>query len=157
MTTNRYLRLIAMALTEMIWGTSLTAYNLYSNVSPGLRPWTNWADVHSNFSRVDLFATSGMPPEFIRALMIFWWTLPASSLIFFAFFGFGEEALKEYKKIWRWLMVKVFKRSIDGEKGSPLFGGSSFRSRFVFYFFDSALSFLIEMSLSAEYLEPCAL
>lgn len=54
-------------------------------------------------------------------------------------------------------MVKVFKRSIDGEKGSPLFGGSSFRSRFVFYFFDSALSFLIEMSLSAEYLEPCAL
>lgn len=141
MTTNRYLRLIAMALTEMIWSTSLAAYTLYLNVSPGLRPWTNWANVHSNFSRVGLFPTIELPPQFIEAMMLLWWNLPASGLIFFVFFAFGEEALKEYKKIWRRIMVKVFKRPVGGDKkGSSLFGGS-FRSEFVFIFWFNASLF----------------
>ncbi|KAF8960683.1 pheromone A receptor-domain-containing protein [Flammula alnicola] len=123
LTTNRYLRLIAMSLTEMVWGTSLTAYNLWSNASPGLRPWTNWADVHSNFSRVDLFPTDGIPPEFIRTMMLFWWTLPASSLIFFVFFGFGEEAMKEYRKMWTWFKKTVLRKRDEEKKGS-LFGTS---------------------------------
>jgi pheromone a factor receptor len=118
-----------MAMTEMVWGTTLTAYNLWNNVSPGLRPWTNWADVHSNFSRVDLFATAGIPAEFIRTMMLFWWTLPASSLIFFAFFGFGEEAMKEYSKVWVWFKRAVLRKP-EEEKKSSLFGGS-FPSRFV--------------------------
>lgn len=130
MTTNRYLRLIAMALTEMMWGTSLTAFNLFSNVSSGLRPWQSWANVHSNFLRVGVFPTLLLPPRFITAMMVLWWTLPASGFIFFAFFGFGEEALKEYKKVWVWVMVKVFKRSM-GEKSKSLFGGSSVPSRFL--------------------------
>jgi pheromone a factor receptor len=137
MTTNRYLRLIAMALTEMIWGTSLTAFNLFSNVSIGLRPWKSWANVHSNFLRVGLFPISVLPPQFVTTMMILWWSIPASGLIFFAFFGFGEEALKEYKKVWAWIMVKVFRRPIGGEKGKSLFGGSSIPSRsvspFIYY------------------------
>nr|ANB67034.1 pheromone receptor [Agrocybe salicacicola] len=127
LTTNRYLRLIAMALMEMVWGTTLTAYNLWSNVSPGLRPWTDWDDVHSNFSRVDLFATAGIPKEFLRTMMLFWWTLPASSFIFFLFFGFGEEAMKEYSKAFTWVKTTVLRRPAEGDKkGSSLF--SSFPS-----------------------------
>ena len=133
MTTNRYLRLIAMALTEMILGTSLTVFNLFSNVSVGLRPWISWENVHSNFSQVGLFPTSIMPPQLMTNVMIVWWTLPASSIIFFAFFGFGEETLKEYKKVWVWIKVKVFKRPMNGEKGKSSFGGSFSRSRFVFF------------------------
>lgn len=60
--------------------------------------------------------------------MIIWWTLPASSIIFFAFFGFGEEASKDYKKVWVWIKVNVFKRPKSGEKGNPFFGGSLLRS-----------------------------
>ncbi|KAH9476601.1 Pheromone B beta 1 receptor [Psilocybe cubensis] len=121
LTTNRYLRLIAMSLTEMAWGTSLTAYNLWNNVSPGLRPWTTWADVHSNFSRVDPFPLSEVPPWFTKTMMLFWWTMPASSIIFFVFFGFGEEALKEYRRIWGWIRRNVFRRP-EVEKTKKPFG-----------------------------------
>ena len=134
LTSSHFLRLIAMALTLMVWGTSLTAFNLYSNVSSGLRPWKSWEDVHSNFSRIAFFPAALLPPQFIQAMTLFWWTIPASSLIFFVFFGFGEETLKGYKKAWRWLMVKAFKRPINGEKGS-IFGGSSLRDRFVTFLF----------------------
>lgn len=133
MTTNRYLRLIAMALTEMVLGISLTAFNLFSNVSLGLRPWISWENVHSNFSRVGLFPTSTLPPQLVTNMMIVWWTLPASSIIFFAFFGFGEEPLNEYKKVWVWVKIKVFRRPMGGENGSSFHGGSSC-SRFVFFF-----------------------
>lgn len=110
-----------MAVTEMVWGTVFTAYNLYNNVSPGLRPWTNWADVHSNFSRVDIFATAGIPPEFIRSMMVFWWAMPASALIFFLFFGFGEEAKKEYRRVWNWIKITILRRPAPE---APVYTGS---------------------------------
>ncbi|KAF8174227.1 GPCR fungal pheromone mating factor, partial [Pholiota molesta] len=116
LTTNRYLRLIAMAVTEMVWSTTLTSYNLWNNVVGGLRPWTNWNDVHSNFSRVATFTTLDVPPQFLRIMMLFWWTLPASSLIFFVFFGFGEEALKEYKKVGRWFKTTILRRPTEEKK-----------------------------------------
>lgn len=141
-------------MTEMIWGASLTAFNLFSNVSAGLRPWKSWANVHSNFSRVGLFPTLSLPPHFVTTIMILWWSIPASGLIFFAFFGFGEEALKEYKKVWAWITVKVFRRHGRGEKGKSLFGDSSVRSRFVF-FYSLYLFVLIETLLSVAHFEPC--
>jgi len=130
LTTNRYLRLIAMALTEMSWGTTLTAYNLWNNVSVGLRPWTNWDDVHSNFSRVHVFPALFIPKEYLRVMMLFWWSIPASSFIFFAFFGFGEEAVKEYTKIWTWFKTVVLRKCSSEKKGMSLGGSTS--SGFVF-------------------------
>jgi len=113
-----------MAVTEMAWGTIFTSYNMYINVSPGLRPWTNWADVHSNFARVDLFPAISIPPEFLRVMMVFWWAMPASSFIFFLFFGFGEEAVKEYRRVWTW-----FKKTILRRKVEKPFVSTSFSSR----------------------------
>ncbi|KAF9441475.1 fungal pheromone STE3G-protein-coupled receptor [Macrolepiota fuliginosa MF-IS2] len=101
LTTNQYLRLIAMAVTNMIWGTVLTSYNLYNNISGGLRPWTTWDDVHSNWSRVDGWPQSILPPDFRRIMMLLWWAMPVSSFIFFIFFGFGEETKKEYLGVWK--------------------------------------------------------
>lgn len=126
LTPNRYLRLIAMAVTEMVWGTVFTAYNLYNNASPGLRPWTTWADVHSNFSRVDLYPASSIPPQFLQSMMVFWWVMPASSIIFFLFFGFGEEAQKEYRKLVVW-----FKRTILRRKTETSTHTSSLSKRYV--------------------------
>ena len=131
LTTNRYLRLIAMALTEMSWGTTLTAYNLWNNVSVGLRPWTTWDDVHSNFSNVHFFPALFIPKEYLRIMMLFWWSIPASSFIFFAFFGFGEEAVKEYMKIWTWFKIVVLRKRSSEKKGMNL--GRSTGSRFVFF------------------------
>ncbi|KAG6851971.1 hypothetical protein C0991_004521 [Blastosporella zonata] len=127
LTTNRYLRLIAMAVTEMVWGTAFTAFNLYNNVSPGLRPWTTWGDVHSNFSRVDQYPTVTIPPHFLRIMMLFWWVMPASAIIFFVFFGFGEEARKEYLKVWTWFRTKILRRPAHVNSSSKISvkGGST--------------------------------
>lgn len=115
LTPNRYLRLIAMSLTEMVWGTVLTSLNIWSNASGGLRPWTTWADVHSNFSRVDSFSTAEMPQSFLRIVFLFWWAIPASSYIFFIFFGFGEDARKEYGKAIVFIRRRLLRQDI-GEK-----------------------------------------
>ncbi|KAF9447631.1 fungal pheromone STE3G-protein-coupled receptor [Macrolepiota fuliginosa MF-IS2] len=123
LTTNRYLRLIAMAFTEMIWCTTLTSYNLYNNITGGLRPWTTWADVHSNFLRVDQFLEMAIPPDFRQVMMLFWWAMPVSSFIFFIFFGFGEEARKEYIKIWQWSKESILRRS-EKEMASSSTSGS---------------------------------
>ncbi|KAF7421275.1 hypothetical protein PC9H_011797 [Pleurotus ostreatus] len=125
LTPNRYLRLIAMAITEIIWGTSFTTLNLWNNVLGGLRPYTNWADVHSGFSRVALFPAILLPPRFISMMMLLWTTMPVSAFIFFVFFGFGEEAKKEYTKLWAWIRRNVLRRK-DSEKAKmiPLSGSS---------------------------------
>jgi hypothetical protein len=111
-----------MALTEMLWGTTLTAYNLYNNVTlAGLRPYTSWAQVHSHFERVQALPTAWLPAKALSVMMLFWWCIPASSIIFFAFFGFGEEAVKEYKRVWDGVKSIVFwRRNARSEKKDPM-------------------------------------
>ncbi|PFH48841.1 hypothetical protein AMATHDRAFT_179768 [Amanita thiersii Skay4041] len=121
LTPSRYLRLIAMSLTETVWGTTLTSYNLYNNIYPGLRPWTNWAGVHSNFSQVAFYPAVSLPPQVFSAMMFLWWAMPASSFIFFIF-GLDEEALREYGKVWMLFRRYIF-RVKDEEKGGPKLSG----------------------------------
>lgn len=112
LTTHRYLRLMAMAVTEIVWGTTLTAFNLYNNVNSGLRPWTSWQDVHSDWLRVDLFAFIELSPSFIKSMFLLWWAMPASAYIFFLFFGLSQEARKEYGKIIKAFQKHVLRQSI---------------------------------------------
>src|SRR6202034_2726481 len=115
------LRLIAMSISQIVWGTSLTSLNLWNNVSDGLRPWTSWDVVHSNFSRIQLFPMIGIPQWYLSIMMVLWWAMPVSSFLFFLFFGFGEEAMKEYRQVWLWIKTKVFRQSV---KGDSLYPGS---------------------------------
>ncbi|KIY44535.1 fungal pheromone STE3G-protein-coupled receptor, partial [Fistulina hepatica ATCC 64428] len=102
LTASRYIRLIAMSVTEMAWVTAFSALNLWSNVTAtGLRPYTSWAYVHSDFSRIDNeYIRALIPDWYWRRIMLFWWLMPASAIIFFLFFGFGQEATKEYRRVW---------------------------------------------------------
>nr|BDD37067.1 pheromone receptor [Rhizopogon roseolus] len=121
LTTHRYLRLMAMAVTEILWGTALTAFNLYNNVESGLRPWISWQNVHSDWLRIDLFAFLELPPSYISSMFLLWWAMPASAYIFFLFFGFGEEARKEYGKVIRAFRRHVLRQTI---KDDTFFGSS---------------------------------
>lgn len=42
-----------------------------------------------------------------------------SSVIFFAFFSFGEDAMREYRECWIWVRRTVFRQDIgrDDKKG----------------------------------------
>ncbi|KAI0310505.1 pheromone A receptor-domain-containing protein [Amylostereum chailletii] len=109
LTTNRYLRLMGMAVVVIIWNTSLNVYNLALNASFEVRPWTSWADVHSNWNRADKYPTALLSESYIQNELLYWWAIPVSSYIMFFFFGLGEEARKEYRKVYMWIRSRVFK------------------------------------------------
>ncbi|KZP27528.1 fungal pheromone STE3G-protein-coupled receptor [Athelia psychrophila] len=115
LTPSRYFRLMLMAVVEMAMGLAITTLDTWSNYQYGMRPWTSWADVHSNFGRIGQFPWILVPQSGRMWDLGMWWTIPLSSLIFFAFFGFGEEAVKEYGKCGAWIRRVVFRQ---GEKGS---------------------------------------
>ncbi|OCH88492.1 fungal pheromone STE3G-protein-coupled receptor [Obba rivulosa] len=113
LTTGRYLRLIAMSVTEILWGTTLTALVMAENIVGGLRPWTNWNDVHSNFSRIGRFALLQYPPYYLQLMILFAWAIPASSIIFFLFFGFSEDVMGDYKRGLVWFRRKVLRQTVN--------------------------------------------
>ncbi|KDQ23635.1 B mating type pheromone receptor [Pleurotus ostreatus PC15] len=125
LTPNRYLRLIAMSITEMLYGSALTSLNLYNNTLNGLRTYKSWEDVHFGFGRIDTYAKILYPQKFYKLMLLFWWTMPITAVIFFVFFGFGEEAKKEYGKLWAWTRRNVLRRK-DSEKAKmiPLSGSN---------------------------------
>ncbi|CAL1697581.1 unnamed protein product [Somion occarium] len=131
--TSRYLRLMAMSITEMAWGTSLTAVTMYDNIAPGLRPWTNWADVHSNFGRIATFRLFMIPPGYLRQIFVMWWAMPVSAYIFFLFFAFGEESVRDYKRVYTWVKTKVLRRPVIFKRAQfgSLSGSNSLPSQLI--------------------------
>ncbi len=107
LTTSRYLRLMAMAFTEIVVTAVSSSITLWFT-SLGLRPWTNWSDVHWDFSRVDTAVMAFAPPMVANYYYAIWYIIPVSSLIFFAFFAFGQEEVKEYSACWAWVRDHVF-------------------------------------------------
>ncbi|KAJ7908603.1 Rcb2.42 [Mycena leptocephala] len=94
---SRYFRLMAMAIVQMFWATFLTVTNMWLTCRGGLRPWISWADVHSNFGRVGVFPRLFIPQEQWAWTYFIFWTLPITAVMFFSFFAFGQDAMKEYK------------------------------------------------------------
>jgi pheromone a factor receptor len=97
--TSRYLRLMCLAGVELLCGVPLSSWVLYLQIKGGLYPWKGWADTHSHFSRVDQVPSllwrsttlSTVANELGR------WIMVICAFIFFAFFGFADEARKNYR------------------------------------------------------------
>ncbi|KAJ7628273.1 pheromone B alpha 1 receptor, partial [Mycena polygramma] len=97
---NRYVRLMCLASTDLLFTIPLSIWVLWVNVSVvGLSPWVSWADTHSNFSRVvqvpglfwraDVYTVASL--ETTRRATV------ACALLFFGYFGFADEAIKNYR------------------------------------------------------------
>ena len=112
LTTSHYLRLMLMAIMEMIMGVAATSFTLWT-ATLDIRPWTGWADVHWNFSRVDQYLAFELSPFVARYYYALWWLPPASSFIFFAFFAFGKDAMREYGAFFSWFRVRLFRLRIQ--------------------------------------------
>ncbi|KAK7030190.1 hypothetical protein R3P38DRAFT_3189151 [Favolaschia claudopus] len=77
-----YLRLMLMSILQMIWSLGITIATLWFTVlSIPIRPYTSWADVHSNFSRIDQFPNLFTPEIILSFRYALWWTIPASTFI----------------------------------------------------------------------------
>ncbi|KZT19586.1 STE3-like pheromone receptor [Neolentinus lepideus HHB14362 ss-1] len=124
-TMGRYLRLMALAMTEMLCTVPIGCYMIYLNASAqNVRPWKGWADTHYDFSRVDQFPSvvwrmyhrSAVSIELTR------WLLPVCAIIFFAFFGFASEARRHYALVFWWVAKRFgFQRPASKPKAYAMF------------------------------------
>ncbi|KAF9555101.1 STE3-domain-containing protein [Agrocybe pediades] len=103
LTSRIYIRLMCLAATEAIGTISLSSLSLYLNSKFPLNPWISWEDTHFNFSRVEQ-----IPARFWRSdpingvnLELSRWLVVLCAFTFFAFFGFADEARKNYRILYR--------------------------------------------------------
>ncbi|EIW57115.1 uncharacterized protein TRAVEDRAFT_105078, partial [Trametes versicolor FP-101664 SS1] len=120
---SRYLRLMLLALIEMFASAAAVSATLGFSVIWDMRPWTNWADVHWDFSRVDTFPTPFLPPFIYRFYYACWWIAPVSAYLFCAFFAFGQEAMGEYKAYALWVWTRVFRQTPRAKSMKSSTGG----------------------------------
>ena len=121
MSTSRYVRLIAMSTTLVLWGTVSTSLAIWANALRGLQPWVSWEHVHSNWNRADPYVWISMSPQSRRFTLLSWSGIPVSSIIIFIFLGSGKDALREYRKVGRDIVNAissgVLKRNEKSGKG----------------------------------------
>ena len=97
---NRYIRLMMLALSEMLFTVPISIYSIYiANKGVPIQPWISWADTHYDFSYVgQVPAVVWMSnPNFRLSVELTRWLFPAAGLLFFLLFGLGSEARKSYR------------------------------------------------------------
>ncbi|KAF5385781.1 hypothetical protein D9615_002418 [Tricholomella constricta] len=118
---SRYLRLMCLASTEIALSVPLALVAIVISSQGDVQPWISWEDVHFGFSWVERYpavvwratSTSNLGLERTR------WGTVVCGLIFFAFFGFAEEAMDHYRfayrAVGRWLGVRTWPvENLDG-------------------------------------------
>jgi pheromone a factor receptor len=92
---NRYMRLIALSSTQLLVNLPMSLYDLIIN-SYDVSPWISWENAHLNYSFVGQLHSAAWRLHANFQLEMNRWIIVFSALSFFAFFGFAEEARKNY-------------------------------------------------------------
>ncbi|KAF7297004.1 STE3-domain-containing protein [Mycena indigotica] len=116
----QYIRLMALTTVLGVWSTIVVALTRSSEYHSGLLPWISWAEVHADFWSFERaqYMLSLIPQATLGPLMFSWASIPISSLITFAFFGVGSEAVTKYRA----LFIAIKMRAGMGDGGDPVTG-----------------------------------
>ncbi|KAK0485444.1 pheromone A receptor-domain-containing protein [Armillaria luteobubalina] len=110
LTVNRYFRLMALATTEICCTMPLAiAVLCLSATSAPIEPWRSWSDTHYQYSRIVqvpalLWRSNRM---LVASYETTRWVTVLCPLVFFAFFGFAEEARKHYRALFNATLKKI--------------------------------------------------
>ncbi|KAH6907369.1 pheromone receptor Rcb2 B44 [Coprinopsis sp. MPI-PUGE-AT-0042] len=98
LTMSRYLRLMGLALVEMCCTTPLAIFVIVLNSKIAPSPYISWEDTHWGYSQIQQVprAIWGMSKLLTVSFELTRWLAPFSAILFFIFFGFAEEAKKQY-------------------------------------------------------------
>jgi pheromone a factor receptor len=94
---------MSMAMVEMFFGLLVTSLNMWWTMRPGLRPWISWDNVHSDWLEVAYFPILIISPTELAWTFALWFMIPIASALFFLFFAFGQDAMKEYGMTLMWI------------------------------------------------------
>jgi len=109
-----YFRLMAISGIEIIGTIPLGTYWIVLNARNGVGPWKSWAYQHSNYSQILQFPDSIWKnnPDLVVGLEVYRWSLVLCASIFFAFFGFAEEARQHYRLIYTSLFHRKKRQNV---------------------------------------------
>ncbi|KDR68304.1 hypothetical protein GALMADRAFT_215958 [Galerina marginata CBS 339.88] len=98
LSSSFYIRLMCFASIELMCTVPMGSYFIYVS-SQDLDPWISWADTHSHFSQVRRYPSAiwHLNPNWKNPVELGRWMGVIGALIFFAFFGFAEEARMNYR------------------------------------------------------------
>jgi len=109
-TFSRYFRLMALATVDILFTIPFFAFIIYANLKlRTVAPWISWDDTHSGFSRIDQIPSHlwRNDPLGQASLEFSRWVVVVCGLVFFAFFGFADEALRNYRKAYTCLTSRL--------------------------------------------------
>jgi len=119
---NRYIRLIALSSLTIFISLPIDLYFIYldARVIP-VYPWISWQDTHGDYSRVGQFPSFiwRAQPASQTVLESFRWLTVLSAFLFFAFFGFAEEARKHYRMAYSFAGSRLHLPQFSTSRGSP--------------------------------------
>lgn len=106
---SRYIRLMILSSTELFLTIPLATYYIVYNSKQGVTPYVSWANIHSHYSSVLQVAAFEWKndPAFVSGLELYRWSLIFCSFIFFAFFGFADEARQHYRRVYTTLASRI--------------------------------------------------
>lgn len=125
MKNGRYFRLMAIGALDIMFTMPFVIYSAYYAAVYGkVYPWVSWEDTHFWFSRVGIFPANiwRASPVNVTLLEIQRWIFIACAFSFFTFFGFADEAVKNYKKAYDLFTSRI------GKSGGSINGGSALNS-----------------------------
>ena len=99
LTYNCYWRLVALASVDFCFTIPLTVWAVVNDALLGIRPWVSWASIHSGYAQIIQVPRTALDqsPVATQGLELYRWSSVLCAFIFFAFFGFAEEARKNYR------------------------------------------------------------
>ncbi|KAJ3992362.1 pheromone receptor [Lentinula boryana] len=120
LSVGRYFRLMALAMTEMFCTIPLCIFLIWLSATRSpIGPWISISNTHIDYSRVDQFPSVlyRADPIFFMGIQFTRWASVACSFIFFGFFGFAEEARRNYLK-WYRAVLAAFGIQVLGDRRS---------------------------------------
>ena len=106
MSISRYFRLMLLSCLEIALTLPLGAFSIYINTSGvPISPYKSWADTHYQFwvvLQIPAFIWRGDQANAI-AVEMGRWIYPCAAFLFFALFGFAEEARRHYRAAFWWV------------------------------------------------------
>lgn len=133
MNSNRYVRLMILAVVEMMCTIPIGIYSMYiSTQGVELIPWISWADTHFQFGYIGQFPAVEWRADHagVTSITLTMWLPVICGFLFFALFGFAPEAKRNYAAGF-WRVANRFGFSPPAAKGSLLGFTNSSNSRYV--------------------------
>ena len=96
LSVSRYLRLIALAVIDVVILLINDIIGLASTLQQEIHPYRSWSDVHAQWSLISQIPEGQHPLLVSLPTILSVYNVPLYSIVFFLFFGLGEEAITEY-------------------------------------------------------------